>query len=69
VRRQPWGFEVFGDRALQLIERADLDSQTSFDWFQVQLDRMGITAALEEAGVEAGDTVRIGELEFEYQPG
>lgn len=69
VRRQAWGFEVLGERALRLIERADLDSQTSFDWFQAQLDRQGITAALEEAGVEAGDTVRIGELEFEYQPG
>ncbi|MEP7104629.1 MAG: GTPase ObgE [Chloroflexota bacterium] len=69
VRRQPWGYEVIGDRAVRLVESADLDSQTSFDWFQSQLHRLGITAALEEAGVEPGDTVRIGELEFEYQPG
>ena len=69
VRRRPWGYEVVGDRALRLVESADLDSQTSFDWFQSQLHRLGITAALEEAGIEPGDTVRIGELEFEYQPG
>jgi GTP-binding protein len=69
VRKQPWGYEVVGDRALALVERADFESQTSFDWFQVQLSRLGITHALEEAGVEPGDTVRIGELEFEYQPG
>jgi len=28
---------------------------------------MGISAALEEAGVEVGDTVRIGDIEFEWQ--
>jgi Obg family GTPase CgtA-like protein len=32
------------------------------------LDRIGASAALEEAGAEPGDTVRIGQLEFEYQP-
>jgi len=69
VRKQSWGYEVIGERALSLVERADFDSQHSFDWFQVQLHRQGISAALEEAGVQPGDTVRIGELEFEYQPG
>ena len=69
VRKRPWGYEVVGERALNLIARTDLESRHSFDWFQVQLHRLGITAALEAAGVEPGDTVRIGELEFEYQPG
>ena len=32
------------------------------------LDRMGASAALEEAGARAGDSVRVGDLEFEYQP-
>jgi len=36
--------------------------------FQVALDRMGVTAALEKAGAAPGDTVRIGDAEFEYQP-
>jgi GTP-binding protein len=36
--------------------------------FQVALDRMGVSSALEEAGAQPGDTVRIGEKEFEYQP-
>jgi GTP-binding protein len=35
--------------------------------FQRTLDRMGITGALEEAGVQPGDTVRIGEREFEWE--
>jgi Obg family GTPase CgtA-like protein len=29
---------------------------------------MGVTAALEEAGAQPGDTVRIGAMEFEYHP-
>ncbi|HEX6548720.1 MAG TPA: GTPase ObgE [Candidatus Dormibacteraeota bacterium] len=68
VRRRSWGFEVRGGGLERLLERVDFDSHQSFDWFQVQLDRLGVSAALEEAGVEPGDTVRIGELEFEYQP-
>jgi len=69
VRKLSWGYEVTGQRARDLVARADLESRHSFDWFQVQLHRLGITAALEEAGVEPGDTVKIGDLEFEYQPG
>ena len=68
VTRREWGFEVTGDAVASLLERVDFDSQRSFDSFQVQLDRRGVTAALLEAGVEPGDTVRIGDLEFEFQP-
>ena len=35
--------------------------------FQRILEAMGISAALEEAGVEVGDTVRIGDIELEWQ--
>jgi GTP-binding protein len=52
----------------RLLEQVDFESQRSFDWFQVQLDRRGVTAALLEAGVEPGDTVRIGDREFEFRP-
>ena len=68
VRRHPWGFEISGAGLERLLERVDFDSDQSFAWFQVQLDRLGVTAALEEAGVAPGDTVRIGAVEFEYQP-
>jgi GTP-binding protein len=36
--------------------------------FQRQLRAMGVVQALEEAGVQSGDTVRIGERELEWQP-
>jgi len=68
VERRDWGLEVGGKQVERLLERYDLDSPAGFDRFQVALDRMGVTAALEKAGAAPGDTVRIGDAEFEYQP-
>jgi GTP-binding protein len=68
VERRAWGFELGGEAVRKLVERTDFDSPDSLQRFQVQLDRIGASAALEEAGAEPGDTVRVGELEFEYRP-
>jgi GTP-binding protein len=68
VAKRSWGFELLGDRVQRLVERTDFDSPDSLQRFQVQLDRIGASRALEDAGARAGDTVRVGELEFEYQP-
>jgi len=68
VRRFPWGYRVSGERIERLVERTDLESDSALEVFQVELDRIGVSAALETAGVKAGDTVRIGPTEFEYQP-
>ena len=68
VARRDWGLEVEGARVERLLERYDLETPAGFDRFQVALDRMGVNAALEEAGAQPGETVRIGESEFEYQP-
>ena len=68
VLRREWGLEIEGPRVERLLERYDLDTPGGFDRFQVALERMGVNAALEEAGAAAGETVRIGDAEFEYQP-
>ena len=68
VRRRDWGFEVSGAAVARLVERTDFESDRALDRFQVQLDRIGVSRALEEAGVRPGDTVRIGDREFEYRP-
>lgn len=68
VERQPWGFALSGRRIERLVERTDFESGAALDRFQVVLDRMGVSRALEMAGATPGDTVRIGDLEFEYQP-
>lgn len=69
VIRHPWGFEVRGPAIERVVARTDFRSEPSLDRFQVLLDRIGVSAALAEAGAEPGDTVRVGDLEFEYQPG
>ncbi len=68
VERQPWGYLVKGERVERLVERTDLEADSGLDHFQVALDRIGVNAALESAGAQPGDTVRIGSAEFEYQP-
>jgi GTPase len=68
VEKEPWGFAVSGDRVEHLVERTDLESEGALARFQSELDRLGVNAALESAGVQPGDAVRIGDVEFEYQP-
>ena len=68
VERHPWGFLVSGTAVERLVARTRFDSEAATQRFQVALDRMGVSDALEEAGAEPGDTVRIGDMEFEYEP-
>ena len=68
VERKPSGFAVSGERLERLVERTDLDSEGALAKFQSDLDRLGVNAALEAAGVKPGDTVTISGIEFEYQP-
>mgnify|MGYP000958645180 FL=1 len=51
----------------RLARRVGWGMPEAVDRFQRTLDRYGITAALEEAGVAPGDTVIIGESELEWQ--
>jgi GTPase len=68
VERRSWGFEVMGPAIERLVQRTDFDSEGGLQRFQRALDRIGVSTAREDAGAEPGDTVRIGRLEFEYQP-
>ena len=68
IVRDPSGFVVTGDRVEYLVDRTDLESEGALARFQSELDRLGVNAALESAGVQPGDTVKISGIEFEYQP-
>ncbi len=42
----------------------NLENEESMDRLQVTLEKMGVTQALEEAGVQVGDRVRFGKIEL-----
>jgi len=68
VTREPGGFRVRGRRIERIAAQTDFENEESAERFQRDLDRMGIDAELRRAGVEPGDTVRIGEVELEWEP-
>ncbi|MEP6638670.1 MAG: GTPase ObgE [Chloroflexota bacterium] len=61
---------VRGKRIERIAAQTNFDVEESAERFQRELARLGIDAELRRAGVSAGDTVRIGgtELEWEAQP-
>ncbi|MEE8389740.1 MAG: GTPase ObgE [Anaerolineae bacterium] len=60
------GWRVRGARVERLAAMTIWNLDEAVSRFQRTLDRMGISEALEEAGVHPGDTVRIGEQELEW---
>jgi GTP-binding protein len=68
VEKRSWGFDVRGERVERLVGRTNFDSDGAVERFQVELDKLGVNEALEAAGAQPGDTVRVGDAEFEYQP-
>jgi len=63
-------FRVSGKRIERIAAQTNFEVEESAERFQRDLARLGIDDALRRAGVEPGDTVRIGatELEWEAQP-
>ena len=57
-------YVVRGKRVERTVGMTNQDSEESMDRLQVTLAKMGVTRALEEAGVEPGDTVRFGKIEL-----
>jgi len=70
VSREADGFRVRGRRVERLAAQTDFQNEESAERFQRDLARLGVERELLRAGVEAGDTVRIGrqELEWEAEP-
>ncbi len=61
-------FEVADFELEQLVGRIRGELFEAAEWLQGEFKRRGVDAALRARGVRAGDTVRIGEIEFEYIP-
>ncbi len=59
-------FEVRGKRIEKLMAMTNFNTDEGLQRFQKIIEKMGLEEALREKGVKAGDTVRIADLEFEY---
>lgn len=68
VRREPDGaFRLEGEQIERAAAMTPWGNEEAVDRFQRILRATGAQAALEEAGVESGDTVRIGKIELEWE--
>ena len=69
VERDLDGSWVVGGRpALRAVALSDLTDVTALEYARAKLRGLGVDRALARAGARDGDTVRIGDLELEYQP-
>jgi GTP-binding protein len=66
VMREGDAWRVRGTRIERAAARTFWEYDEAVERFQRLLERMGISQALEEAGVQTGDTVYIGESELEW---
>lgn len=66
IERESDGWRVRGKRIEQVAAMTYFEFDTTLNRFQDILAGMGITAALEKAGVQPGDLVRIGAEELEW---
>jgi GTP-binding protein len=64
-REEDGGFRVMGRGVELLFERHDVGNEEALAYLEQRLKEMGVIAALDRAGFESGDDVRIGEHEFE----
>jgi len=69
VVREDEAFRVRGRGIELLVARHDLSNEEALAYLEARLREIGVIAALERAGFEPGDDVRIGEEEFELDPG
>ena len=72
IEREPGGvWAVEGRRLERMVAQTDFENEESAARFQRELVKLGLVEKLREAGVEPGDTVRIGDTELEWgaEPG
>jgi GTPase len=68
VSREPDGaYRVAGRRIERLAAQTDFEVEESAERFQRDLERFGADEELRRAGIQPGDTVRIGAVELEWE--
>ncbi len=64
VSKENGVYIVRGKRVERTVSMTHLENDESMDRLQITLAKMGVTQALEEAGVKVGDLVRFGKVEL-----
>ena len=59
-------YVVSGRAVAQLLDSVNFGDEESLNWFHRTLRRMGIIDALRQAGAGEGDSVRMGDMEFDF---
>lgn len=59
-------YEISGSRIEKIVGSTNFDDYESLQFFQRALRNLGVIDALEEKGIEEGDTVRLYDIEFDY---
>jgi GTP-binding protein len=67
TREADGSFRVAGRRIERLAAQTDFDIDESAERFQRDLERLGADEELRRAGIKAGDTVRVGSVELEWE--
>jgi GTP-binding protein len=66
IERTPQGFRVRGKRVERLVAMTDPENREGMARLEGHLRRLGVTAALEQAGVQPGDMVAFGKVTLEW---
>jgi GTPase len=64
VTKEERVFVVSGKRVERAVSMTNQESEEGMARLQITLEKLGVTKALEEAGVQVGDTVRFGKTEL-----
>lgn len=64
ITKEKGEFIVRGKRIERIVSMTDPENEEGMDRLQITLEKMGVTKALEEAGVQVGDLVRFGKVEL-----
>ena len=60
-------WNVVGRATVRAVSLSDLTNEEALDYAQTRLKAVGVFTALKRAGVQTGDTVRIGAFSFDYE--
>lgn len=66
VRRENETYIVEGNWARKLVCSTNFENYESLQYFQRVIKKKGVIEALEDMGINEGDTVRVHDFEFEY---